>query len=179
MIGLEYIVKEFHMSFTEVGELLGVSRKSVSNWRNGWQSIPKKHLGILSEYFGVPENYFQKELNEAEKVQIQIIKIEKQERYSSNKAVLDLLDNEMVMEQLLIKIRGSIDKEDDNYNVFRNIVKLIEENDKKRIDALKMFLLCFQSDFGGNPFLNFENGDLGIDLHSDLSKHGVNVGELD
>lgn len=178
MIGLEYIAKENQVSLSEIGKILGISRKSISNWTNGWQKIPKKHLSKLESYFGLDASYFQKELNEAEKLKVQIAKIQKQKN-SDNKVVLDFLNTEMKKEELLMQIGGCLDKRDDCYDIYRMSTQLIDSETKTMRDALKMFLLCFNNEFGGNPFSNFENEQFGRELFQLLKSNGLVFGELD
>ncbi|WFD09040.1 helix-turn-helix domain-containing protein [Tepidibacter hydrothermalis] len=77
MIGIKYICKEFHVQLKDIGEELGVSKQTVNSWVSGSRKIPDKHLNILSEIFELPKEYFQKKLNEEDKVIIQDMKLEK------------------------------------------------------------------------------------------------------
>lgn len=70
MIGLEHIVKEFHLEYKEVAESIGISSQTIQDWLKGRRKIPKKRLEQLSNYFGLPEKYFQKELSYKEKDEI-------------------------------------------------------------------------------------------------------------
>lgn len=72
MIGLEYIVKEFHTSYKEVAEKLGISSPAIQSWLSGKKKIPVKRLDQLSQIFSLPEAYFQKELTFVEKGEIRI-----------------------------------------------------------------------------------------------------------
>lgn len=75
MIGLEYILKLFEIPQQESAEELGVSKQVVNGWIKGRYNISKKHLPKLVEMFNIPEDYFQKELNDICKLKIQKIKI--------------------------------------------------------------------------------------------------------
>jgi transcriptional regulator with XRE-family HTH domain len=79
MIGLEFIVKTFNLKYTEIADILGISKKTVNDWVKGRSKIPAKRLKQLSEYFQLPEEYFQKELSPSEKLKIQIIKLERED----------------------------------------------------------------------------------------------------
>lgn len=72
MIGLEYIVKEFHTSYKEVAQELGISTPTIQDWLKGRKGIPTKRLDQLSQIFNLPEAYFQKELTFVEKGEIRI-----------------------------------------------------------------------------------------------------------
>lgn len=70
MIGLEHIVKEFQLEYKEVAKNIGVSSPAIQDWLKGRRKIPKKRLEQLSEFFGLPEVYFQKELTFQEREEI-------------------------------------------------------------------------------------------------------------
>ncbi|MBY6838736.1 helix-turn-helix domain-containing protein [Clostridium botulinum] len=76
MIGLEYICNLYNKSYNSVAEELGISRQSINGWVKGLRPIPKKHLPKLSNIFdGVYKEYFQKELTEIDKINIQKTKV--------------------------------------------------------------------------------------------------------
>jgi transcriptional regulator with XRE-family HTH domain len=77
MIGLEFIAKTFNLKYTEIADILGISKKTVNDWVKGRSKIPAKRLKQLSEYFQLPEGYFQKELTEDEMREIHIIYLER------------------------------------------------------------------------------------------------------
>jgi transcriptional regulator with XRE-family HTH domain len=63
MNGLKYIRTLKGTSLVNLAEYLGISNQAVSAWENGKKSIPAARLKQLSELFGIPEEYFQKELS--------------------------------------------------------------------------------------------------------------------
>ncbi|MDA3129620.1 helix-turn-helix domain-containing protein [Aliibacillus thermotolerans] len=71
MIGLEYILDLYGMQHRELAEKLGIKKQNINLWIKGKQKIPKKHLPILEEIFGIEATYFTKELTELEKLEIQ------------------------------------------------------------------------------------------------------------
>ncbi|WP_294153955.1 helix-turn-helix transcriptional regulator [uncultured Clostridium sp.] len=75
MIGLEYIVNLYNYQFKDIAEQLGVSKQVVNGWIKERYKISSKHLPKLATIFNVPEKYFQKELTELEKLEIQNLKI--------------------------------------------------------------------------------------------------------
>ncbi len=75
MIGFEYICKLFNVQYKHVAEELGITKQTVNSWTSGRRKIPKKYLPILSKKFNISEKYFQKELNEIDKMEIQNIKL--------------------------------------------------------------------------------------------------------
>ncbi|MEK4245287.1 helix-turn-helix transcriptional regulator [Psychrobacillus sp. FSL K6-2684] len=186
MIGLEYIAKEFHMRLTDIANILGVTRKSISNWTKGWQTIPKKHLGKLSLYFGVPEHYFQKELNDIEKLEVHVAKLTKEDirrqqigEEHQNEAIVRMLSNEIDIEELSISLRNEISSSDDKLDVIRRVVHILQEKNDIRFEALYMFLMCMGDFMGGKPFTVFKNEELGKELFLLLKKHEIVYGDLD
>lgn len=71
MIGLEYILGLYNMQHIELAEHLGIKKQNINLWIKGKQNIPKKYLPILQELFHVDTSYFNKELTEIEKLEIQ------------------------------------------------------------------------------------------------------------
>lgn len=64
LTGLEHISSIFHLKYTEIADLLGLSRKTINDWTKKRANIPYKHLESLSKHFCLPKEYFQKELDE-------------------------------------------------------------------------------------------------------------------
>lgn len=77
MIGLEYILSLYNMQHIELAEKLGIKKQNINLWIKGRQNIPKKYLPILEELFRIKQEYFIKELNEIEKLEIQKEKLKK------------------------------------------------------------------------------------------------------
>ena len=71
MIGLEFIVKTFDVKFRRVAEHLGISPTTIADWVKGRRKIPIDRRKQLTEYFGLEEEYFQKELSRLEEIEIQ------------------------------------------------------------------------------------------------------------
>jgi plasmid maintenance system antidote protein VapI len=71
MIGLEYILNLYNMEHQSLAEKLGIKKQDINLWIKGKQNISKKHLPLLSEMFGIDEQYFQKELDDIDKLMIQ------------------------------------------------------------------------------------------------------------
>jgi transcriptional regulator with XRE-family HTH domain len=79
MIGLEFICKTFQIEYKKLAEILGITPQTINSWLRGKRKISKDKLKKLSEYFQLPEEYFQKELSPSEKLKIQIIKLERED----------------------------------------------------------------------------------------------------
>jgi len=77
LIGLEYILGLYNMQHIELAEKLGIKKQNINLWIKGKQNIPKKYLPILEQLFGTKQEYFMRELNEIEKLEIQKDKLKK------------------------------------------------------------------------------------------------------
>lgn len=75
IIGLEYICGLYNKKYTNVAEKLAISRQVVNIWIKGTKPIAKKHLPKLSKMFNLPEEYFQRQITELDKLDIQKIKL--------------------------------------------------------------------------------------------------------
>lgn len=78
MKGLEYIASLRGLSITDVGDRLGVARQNVHQWISGARKIPKKYLPVLKEAFELPEEFFDKELTEIDKLKIKSLEFSKE-----------------------------------------------------------------------------------------------------
>lgn len=164
MIGLEYILGLYNMQHIELAEKLGIKKQNINLWIKRKQNIPKKYLPILEELFGIKAEYFNNELNEIEKLEIQKEKlkkelnpiIEKHEQKFSIGEVNDLVevpvyDKEEInsMERtiekakLVSRFKEALDIVDNNpyIDTFTMIVELMEKHQQevvihKTIEAL-------------------------------------------
>lgn len=82
MIGLECILQLHNISLTQLSSELNITRANFYNWINGKRKIPKKYLELFEEKFNIPQDYFQKELTEHDKIKIQSIKIKNEQEKS-------------------------------------------------------------------------------------------------
>lgn len=76
--GLEYILSLYNMQHIELAEKLGIRKQNINLWIKGKQNIPKKYLPVLEELFGLDSEYFIKELNEIERLEIQKEKLKRE-----------------------------------------------------------------------------------------------------
>lgn len=196
MIGLEYICKLYRKSYNSVAEELGISRQSINGWVKGARKIPKKHLSKLSEIFdGLDEEYFQKELTELDKIEIQQDKIlsdaeeieyeiptideETGQEYIAHNTFLDLDDFRMEylnFEKDKILLRKNIikqiqDKFDNNVNEngcysALEEAKFILKIYKKLIKVIKHGGIRIETiDNVLNGMINYEHDFWGLPLH--------------
>lgn len=75
MIGLEYVLNLYKMQHQELAERLGIRKQNINLWIKGKQDVSKKHLPKLAEIFNIPEEYFQKELDDIEQIEVRQRKI--------------------------------------------------------------------------------------------------------
>ncbi|MEC0226228.1 helix-turn-helix domain-containing protein [Paenibacillus alba] len=129
MIGLEHIAKVFKCSYSEIGRKIGVTPATVSDWISTRRPITKQNLEKLSDLFKLDERYFSEEINDVDKIEIEIIylnRLSKKESYQDSymdsdeegkeyKAVIwvDPYENELRMkheelaiEKLVKKMKG-------------------------------------------------------------------------
>lgn len=152
------------MQHIELAEKLGIKKQNVNLWIKRKQNIPQKYLPILQELFGIKSEYFSKELNEIEKLEIQKEKlkkdlkpvIKKHEQQFMVGEINDLVEvpiydrEEMnTMERtiekakLVSRFKAAIEIADDNpyLDTFKLIVELLEKSQHevilhKTIEAL-------------------------------------------
>lgn len=117
MIGLEYILGLYNMQHIELAERLGLKKQNINLWIKGKQNIPKKYLPILQELFHVDASYFNKELTEIEKLEIQKekLKFELQPIIKGHKQILEegaskLKEVPVYDQEEINKIERSIEK---------------------------------------------------------------------
>lgn len=118
MIGFEYILQLHNVSLTELSKELGMARTNFYNWIDGKRKIPDKYIEILSNKFKIPEEYFQKELDDIDKLQIQKIKLNNEITFIEEVGTYDpeeineicKLDSEIEKKRLMARIEASFEK---------------------------------------------------------------------
>ncbi len=76
MTGLAYVLELYNVTQQELADKLQIKRQNIDAWLRRRRKIPEKHLVNLSKIFkGIDSSYFQKELTETEKIDIQKTKI--------------------------------------------------------------------------------------------------------
>lgn len=78
MIGLEYVLQLHNIQHQELAEQLGIKKQNINMWIKGKQNVSKKYLPQLAEQFDLPEEFFQKELTEIERLIVQKQKLQKE-----------------------------------------------------------------------------------------------------
>lgn len=156
------------MQYIELADFLGIRKQNINMWVKQKQNIPKKHLPVLEEYFGIDHIYFIKELTEIEKLEIQKEKLKKdlqpvitrhEKRYTSDvndnileipiydKEEINAIERDIEKAKLVIRFKGAMDVVDNNphMDTFKLIVELMEKVQhesvlKKTIEAIAHYL---------------------------------------
>jgi plasmid maintenance system antidote protein VapI len=99
VIGIKYICEVFNVSLTDLSKELDVTRANFYNWINGKRKMPEKYKIILSKKFNMPQDYFDKELTELDKLKIQNIKLHReaaaQETDDAHDELLSQVENQL------------------------------------------------------------------------------------
>lgn len=177
MIGLEYIVNLYNTQFKDIAETLGVSKQVVNGWIKGRYKISKKHLPKLSQIFNIPENYFQKELTELEKLEIQKLKLSNE---VINYEYVDTITNEKGEETKITKvIREGVDISSLKYIDLQKKITIVEDDIKEIVNEKMEEKFAISFDAGiceGNDILNLyskfnkviKHGGIRIDVIDDI-----------
>lgn len=145
MIGLEYILNLYNMQHIDLAEKLGIKKQNINLWIKRKQNIPKKYLPILSELFGIEEEYFIKELTEVEKLEIQkeklkqdlkpVIKNHEQQFLIGD--VNDIVEVPVYDKEEMNRIERSIEKAK-LISRFKQTIEMVDDNPK--IDTFKLII---------------------------------------
>ena len=156
-IGLAFIVKTFDVKFRRVAEHLGIRPTTIADWVKGRRKIPVERCKQLSEYFGLKEEYFQKELSREEEIEIQKEYVVRHsqtveyvqtrrddsgEEYSivssvnDSQEIIQLLNQEQKKESLFSDINQIVqvdNGQDYNLSFFQDLVRLIKDDRSRRL----------------------------------------------
>lgn len=201
MIGLEYILKLWDMQQDELAKKLEIKKQNINYWVSGKRNIPKKYLPVLSEIFGgLNEEYFQKELTELDKIDIQQSKIlydadeieyelpeideETGQEYISHNSFLDLdyirmeylnfeKDKILLTKSIIKQIQDAFDNEFNEYGCFSlDEARSVLTIYKKLIKVIKHGGIRIETiDNVLNGMINYEHDFWGLPLHeNDFTK---------
>ena len=73
MIGLEYILELYGVQHKDLAEELGIRKQNINMWMKEKKNIPQKYLPVLAEKYRMPVEYFQKELTDIDKRNIDLL----------------------------------------------------------------------------------------------------------
>lgn len=144
MIGLEYILSLYNMQHIELADKLGIRKQNINLWIKGKQNISKKYLPVLEELFNIKQEYFNKELTEIEKLEIQKEKLKK----DLNPVITDsyekfLIGEEGSFKEIPIYDKEEINKIENDIEMAKIITKLKSSmniaNNNPYMDTYKLF----------------------------------------
>lgn len=145
------------MQHIELADKLGIKKQNINMWIKGKQNVPKKYLPVLEELFYIPASYFQKELTDLDKLEIQKEKlkqelkpvIETHETQFSldeeseylidvpiyDKEEINAIERSIDKAKLAARFKAAIEVADDNpyLEVFALVVKLLEKSQHEAI----------------------------------------------
>lgn len=135
LIGLEYILGLYNMQHVELADSLEIRKQNINMWIKKKQKIPKKYLPILKEIFGIDEEYFTRELNEIDKLEIQKEKlkmdlkpvIKKHEQQFIIGEVNDIMEVPIYDKEEINKIERDIEKAR-LLERFKNVLDIVDDN---------------------------------------------------
>lgn len=164
MIGLEYILSLYNMQHIELADRLGIKKQNINLWIKGKQKISKKYLPVLEELFNINQEYFNKELTEIEKLEIQKEKLKKdlnpiiKDSYEKfiigedegfkeipiyDKKEINKIENDIEIAKIVTKLKSSMDVVDNNpyIDTYKLFAELMEKSQHeplvhKTIEAL-------------------------------------------
>ncbi|OAS18910.1 helix-turn-helix domain-containing protein [Paenibacillus oryzisoli] len=162
MIGLEYIIKVYKTNYNQISQSLGVSRQTVNDWLKQKRNIPEVRLKQLSKHFGLKESFFQKELNDSEKMEVQIAYFQTMHAEYENTSEIFHEHISRKNDEILLRVKSLV--EDDNeqeadYNrdLLTNVIKILSNSESKKILDLLIYVVNFENDeFGVHNYRRYE-----------------------
>lgn len=145
MNGLEYILGLYNMQHIELAEKLGIKKQNINMWIKGKQNIPKKYLPVLEELFNIDKEFFIKNLDEVEKLEIQKEKlkhdltpiISKHEKEFSIGELNDIIEKPIYDKEEMNSIERTIEKAKLAQR-FKNAMEIVDDN--PYIDTYKLII---------------------------------------
>lgn len=135
MIGLEYVLSVYNLPQVELAERLGIKKQNINLWVKQKQNIPRKYLPVLEELFGIEQEYFDRELTEIEKLEIQKEKlkqelqpaIQKHEKKFELDGMKEFIKNPVYDKEEINEIERKIEKSK-LIQQFKEVLDLVDQN---------------------------------------------------
>lgn len=152
------------MQHIELADKLGIKKQNINLWIKGKQKISKKYLPVLEELFNINQEYFNKELTEIDKLEIQKEKLKKDlkpvitDHYEKflvgeeegfkefpiyDKKEMNKIENDIEKAKIVTKLKSSMDIVDNNpyMDTYKLFAELMEKSQHeplvhKTIEAL-------------------------------------------
>lgn len=145
IIGLEYILALYDMQHIDLAERLGIKKQNINMWIKGKQKIPKKYLPVLEELFGINVDYFNKNIDEVDRLEIQKEKlkrdlnpiIKKQELVYIAEDINDMVQIPVYDKEEINTIERTIEKVK-IMNKFKSALEVVDPN--PYIDTYKLMV---------------------------------------
>ncbi|WP_339820700.1 helix-turn-helix transcriptional regulator [Paenibacillus sp. FSL R7-0216] len=164
-IGLEYIVKLFNGNYSALAKRLDIKPQTVSDWIRGKRKISQTKLDELENLFKLKREFFQKELTESEKIEIDIEylnRISKRDTisvpeiiyedgnayeimrdYNPHENELRSKYEELAIQKLLLRIKAVLYNEgfsgefifDRHFSLLNDICSMLEKDDYIELDS--------------------------------------------
>jgi transcriptional regulator with XRE-family HTH domain len=182
LIGLEFIAKTFKTEYKTIAQRLGVTPVTIQHWLKGRKRIPETRQQQLSELFSLPKEYFGKELEPAEKIQVQLVHLQQlaqAEGFDVEHTMLDdsgtevavrrhvnpyegemfHLFREQYREMLITQIRGLVGSDDDmqsdeNYFLLKEVTCLLSDEDNRRTKTRLLEAVIYFLEYRGGEWGN-------------------------
>lgn len=160
IIGFQYVCNLFNVQYTDIANLLNISKQTINSWTSGRRPIPKKYLPKLSEMFNVPEEYFQKEMNEVDKLIIQKEKLKKEltPKITGYNQQLMIGDNADIVEKPVYntKVMNEIELEIEKTRIIENFRELVSQvDDDFELYVFKQINLLLNKAGGENTIFQY------------------------
>jgi transcriptional regulator with XRE-family HTH domain len=107
MIGLEFVLNLYNTPHNELANILGIKKQNINLWIKGKQRISKKYIPQMAKLFNIDEDYFQKDLDDLDKLVLQQIKIQQ-----DMSPVISLFDLGEILETEKEAIKTSYDNDE-------------------------------------------------------------------
>jgi transcriptional regulator with XRE-family HTH domain len=135
LIGLEYVLSVYNLPQVELAERLGIKKQNINLWVKQKQNIPRKYLPVLEELFGIEQEYFDRELTEIEKLEIQKEKlkqelqpaIQKHEKKFELDGMKEFIKNPVYDKEEINEIERKIEKSK-LIQQFKEVLDLVDQN---------------------------------------------------
>lgn len=130
MTGFKFIRDNvLNLSMSELAKIMGVSKQAIYLWEIGKNRITDDRLTQLSEFSGIPSEYFLKEnLTSEEEREIRLIRIEKEVNNSAN-------DENVILDEILLQTKSFLLKksntDNDSYSkslLLKECIKFLDKN---------------------------------------------------
>ena len=163
MNNLDNIREIFNLTLEDVANMLHIKKQSVSEWSKN-NKIPEKRIKELSELLNIPEEYFNKEISEVDKIKLQNIKLEQDIKNSIFEYEREIYDNET--DETITTISDIAYNKDLERLYEINNIKINKLNLLKKIDTI---ISKYNNEEGNELILDKSYEEVFIDIFNRLA----------